>query len=46
MNTIAAIDSGDTPHKANSAMEDRGESVKTEKKTMLIGPMSLNMAKA
>ena len=44
MKTIVQIDSGDTPLKANSAMAERGESGKTEKKTMLTGPESRNMA--
>jgi hypothetical protein len=44
MNTIVQIDSGDTPLKANSAMAERGESGKTEKKTMLTGPESRSMA--
>jgi hypothetical protein len=43
--TMAPIDSGDTPLKANSAMAERGESGKTEKNTMLTGPESLSMAK-
>ncbi len=45
MNTIAQIDSGGTPLKANSAMAERGESGKTEKNTMLTGPESRSMAK-
>ena len=45
MNTIAPIDLGDTPLKANKAMAERGESGKTEKKTILTGPESRNMAK-
>jgi len=45
MNTIAPIDLGDTPLKANSAMAERGESGKTEKNTMLTGPESRSMAK-
>jgi len=44
MNTIAPIDLGDTPLKANKAMEERGESGKTEKNTMLTGPQSRSMA--
>lgn len=44
MNTIALIDSADTPLKANSAMAERGESGKTEKNTMLTGPQSLMAA--
>ena len=38
------IDWGDTPLKANKAMEERGESGKTEKNTMLTGPQSRSMA--
>ena len=45
MNTIVQIDSADTPLKANNAMDERGESGKTEKNTMLTGPESLSMAK-
>ena len=45
MNTIVPMDSGDTPLRANSAMAERGESGKTEKKTMLTGPESRSMAK-
>jgi len=44
MNTMLPIDSGDTPLKANSAMEERGESGKTEKNTMLTGPNVRSMA--
>jgi hypothetical protein len=45
MNTMAPIDSGDTPLKANSAMAERGESGKTEKNTMLTGPHSRMVAR-
>lgn len=45
MNTIVPMDWGDTPLRANSAMAERGESGKTEKKTMLTGPESRSMAK-
>ena len=41
---MAPIDPGDTPLKANKAMEERGESGKTEKNTMLTGPQSRRVA--
>ena len=46
MQTIPPIDAGATPLKASSAMEERGESGKTEKNTMLTGPQLRTMAKA
>jgi hypothetical protein len=46
MQTIPPIDAGATPLKASSAMEERGESGKTEKNTILTGPQLRTMANA
>ena len=46
MHTIAPIQAGATPLKASSAMEERGESGKIEKNTMLVGPQLRIMANA